>query len=788
MNKKSKMKTSLLVSILVAASAITSLAGLQLVSSVKAAGYTEYTGMLSGAPFAVRFPDQWNGMLAVVCRGYSPTLVTDARSSINSSQINAILNQGFAVAASAYGAKGYCVGRGMNDTFQLTTYLKATYHITGKVFLIGMSMGGNIALLLGVKYPDVYSGVIDMYGTKDLKNQYETKIRWTNLTDTALTAELTALTAPIPPFPFSSLSAIRSFCRLASSDIALETGGIPTNASKAYEDVSPVYHANIAVPIITVHGTSDVIVPFYESISYQSSVARAGCSNLYRLYNVTGGQHANSLVNAEIPGRFAELVTWTNQLTTWALVNDGRAVKAYPNLREYVWEKNATLPPNGQYDKISLHRLVRTETIPRGVILVCPGTNGNAEQLFSNPTDENWTKYENYSQPIYWANRGYDVYGIDYRTHFVPTSLNDSQLSFMANWGYDQWMSDMKEAVEKVKEVSGYERIFLAGISFGGNVVMNHAAKYWQYDLKGIILLDAGPGTSNPNPANTFNLTTALAQMNEKKAWASEMGAPFKGSIFIMKYALENPGAPATVPLTNEPLYPPVNPITNKTWANITEWAQNYFRSATSNTNFTGGYGDYRVMMQFFATSDRYWPARLTLERNAWWNWTNCPYVAYDYDDHYSGINVPLLGFTSQNYGVKSWGKVSRGIASYDVTGIFLPYYGHLDVFMGRYSARDVSQPALNWMVGEVNGLKATAFTDVTLPPGWTWNFFVHDTGGVGTHTYQWYQDNGMLQGQTTMILPVTKNTPGTYTFYCKVTDAEGGTTNSNAVTLTVSG
>jgi hypothetical protein len=104
------------------------------------------------------------------------------------------------------------------------------------------------------------------------------------------------------------------------------------------------------------------------------------------------------------------------------------------------------------------------------------------------------------------------------------------------------------------------------------------------------------------------------------------------------------------------------------------------------------------------------------------------------------------------------------------------------------YSARDVSQPALDWMRSQLVGLKATAFCDVTVMPGWTWWFFAHSTGGIGTHTYQWYEGTTLLQGQTSMVLPVTKNTPGTYTFYCKVTDSEGTTINSNNVKLTVLG
>jgi hypothetical protein len=82
----------------------------------------------------------------------------------------------------------------------------------------------------------------------------------------------------------------------------------------------------------------------------------------------------------------------------------------------------------------------------------------------------------------------------------------------------------------------------------------------------------------------------------------------------------------------------------------------------------------------------------------------------------------------------------------------------------------------------------ATAFSSVTVLRGWTWYFFAHSNGGVGAHMYQWYENTTLLQGQTSMVLSVTKTVAGTYTFYCKVTDAQGMTVTSNGVTLTVIG
>jgi alpha-beta hydrolase superfamily lysophospholipase len=784
MHKNMKTKTSSIVILLATSFMLSAFAGSQFTATASAEGYTEYVGTLDGAQFVVRFPDSWNGMLAITCRGFSPGPVVDARPTITGPRASNLLSKGFALAASTYGANGYCVKKGMNATYQLTRYLVDTYHITGKVFLTGFSMGGNIALLLGEKYPDVYSGVLDMYGAKDPKDMYPTAVRYANMSDAELTAELNALTAPVPPYMFSSLAMLRGFFSIAASAMVAETGGTPANASKAYEDISPMYHANISIPVITVHGTSDALIPYYQAVNYQAAVANAGRSNLYRLYPVVGGQHGDDSVSNELPDRFFELVSWSNALDAWTMTVDGRSMKAYPDLKEYVWQKNATMPPNGQYDKIGLHRLVKTGITPKGVVFLtnCPMW-GTGELRISNPSSDNWTKYENNSQAIYWANRGFDVYAIDYRTHFVPKTLNASQMSFVANWGLDVWVSDIKEAAEKVKEVSGSAKFFISGECTGGMAALNYATKYWKTDLKGIILLDPNfltigyPIVGRMNETNTYNLTAAINNMNSQGNWVYDPMASLKP---LAAYALQNPGAPAEYP-PGTPLTPSINPATNRTWANITE----YFTSTAGGLMGTSG---NISQVEYCMANAEFLPNRIVLESNAMTGWVNCPALTYDYNDHYNEIGVPLLAFDSGLFSNRTGTlRFVNGINSI-VTGIMLPTYGHLDVYVGTNSARDVSQPALDWMRGELAGLKATAFCDVTVLPGWTWWFFAHGTGGVGTRTYQWYEGTTLLQGQTAMVLPVTKNTPGTYTFYCKVTDSEGAAAYSNTVTLKVLG
>lgn len=410
-------------------------------------------------------------------------------------------------------------------------------------------------------------------------------------------------------------------------------------------------------------------------------------------------------------------------LSEWDMTVDGRDVKLHPELREYIWEQER--PPFGPFDRIGLHRLVKTGIEPEGVVFVLPGTWSNGEQLTSNPPEDWWTADEDHSFALFLANRNFDVYAIDYRTHFVNQYLNPTDLGFMAEWGWDEWISDIKESVELAKVVSGVKRIYIAGDSFGGSAAMNYASMYWKEDLKGILLRDGGTGAKYPGlVTNTSNLPLMIAVMNATGKWASEVGgAP--GSIFLMKYADENPTAPAVFPPGHPyegiPLPPVINNHTGLPFANIAEWAAwsiHYAWGPGVVSNIYGGYGDPAVMIHIDATFDRYWPTRLNLESFAIRDWDNCPYVAFDFDDHYCEIDVPILAFTSELMGLAFWGPFRHGIANPDFTGIYLWGYGHLDVYSGEYSAEDVSQPTYEWLMSH---RMLVGYGRIWFDGGWIW-------------------------------------------------------------------
>jgi pimeloyl-ACP methyl ester carboxylesterase len=323
-----KMISILLLTTLLALTTFRVTPPLVLTASAATPAYTETNGILNGAHYTVRIPspiENWNRILWLYCRGYShdkPSGPLINAATGTSSWANGTVALGCAFAITDYGAGGFCERQGMNATYELTQYLLSNYNIA-KVYLVGVSMGGHIALLLGEKYPKVYSGVLDISGSKILAEQYrEASLVASTTNDADLIAHIQSMNGVIPPFPFSmsppplanQLQAYRNFCGNASADIVTELGGTPETKPVAYADSDPLNHADLSIPVITVHGTSDVIVPYSQSLRYRAAIASAGKSNLYRLYTVVGGQHADNAVQTEAGKHMKELMSLSDQL------------------------------------------------------------------------------------------------------------------------------------------------------------------------------------------------------------------------------------------------------------------------------------------------------------------------------------------------------------------------------------------------------------------------------------------------------------------------------------------
>ncbi len=279
--------------------------------------YTETIGKLGGADFLIRLPypiTNWNGELVIFCTGYSTSVIDITKVLPSAHTISSnLIPLGYAIAFSNFGEAGFCRQKAVIRTHQLTEWVVDNYGVTGKIYLIGVSMGGNVALELGAKYPALYDGVIDLCAPKDMAFEYTDKTFLAGLSLPNLQIELSNRGVPFSPLP--SLAAYKFICGKMATDIAAECGGTPDTKLKEYERISPIYSAlGIVVPTITLHGTKDSLVPFAESVAYKNAVTSAGQSDLYRLYIVSDAIHGGSTLFAQLfqppYSAFHQLVDW----------------------------------------------------------------------------------------------------------------------------------------------------------------------------------------------------------------------------------------------------------------------------------------------------------------------------------------------------------------------------------------------------------------------------------------------------------------------------------------------
>ena len=282
-------------------------------------GYTEYVGTLGGANFVLRIPNEdWNGMLVLGCHAYisshmwnnpqaDPPIPQIAQFAMdNLAGIGfpfALVEQGFAYAASTYGEGGFAVKKGMSTTVQLTLFsllmLRCQFRCWRdiKVFIIGQSMGGAIGLLLGAKYPQLYDGVLDISGMRDIVLGYTDSVE--------LIEGYDADPMNVPPAYWPLIPNLR----VMVADMEAEFGGSYDDNPKAYEKLNPVDNAKIRIPMISVTGALDPL-SVNQVNTFKDAVDAAGRSKYYRLYVVPGGLHANALTINEALSHFAELVNY----------------------------------------------------------------------------------------------------------------------------------------------------------------------------------------------------------------------------------------------------------------------------------------------------------------------------------------------------------------------------------------------------------------------------------------------------------------------------------------------
>jgi pimeloyl-ACP methyl ester carboxylesterase len=371
------------------------------------------------------------------------------------------------------------------------------------------------------------------------------------------------------------------------------------------------------------------------------------------------------------------------------------------NLIETVWHTHR--PPEGEYDTVGLRRLIADNNLdPAGVIVYLPPSATSA-RLYTNSQD--------YDFRIYLANRGYDVFSVDYRASFVPSDETD--ISCMAKWTTRVHLDDIQEAVKFVKEMTGAEKVYLAGHSTGARYVYLYAAERWEEDVAGMIVLDGAPWESyGPEELYAMDIDKCYAAL-------SEGDTPENRNLF-KSYGLA-PGDhyyEATVAEFDSEFYEAIGAYLQDLGARSPvpdfDTAKDYIASqfhhvwgAKQFANVLEGYASVGMLVAFVVRAAvPYWPLVDYAEEAYIGNWNGKPpKPELQFHDGICEIDVPLIVFASEEWttalGMQFWYKQLGPVMvkSADTEFHLLENFGHIDVLLGEYAKQQVFEPLYGWLL-----------------------------------------------------------------------------------------
>jgi len=103
-------------------------------------------------------------------------------------------------------------------------------------------------------------------------------------------------------------------------DVEAECGGTPESKPQAYDRLSPTYHPELTIPVISMIARLDRLVPIQHFNDYYDAVQAPGSMDYYRCYKFSS-LHCGPPIVAAIP-------TCLQMLFDWA--TDGSAPAATP--------------------------------------------------------------------------------------------------------------------------------------------------------------------------------------------------------------------------------------------------------------------------------------------------------------------------------------------------------------------------------------------------------------------------------------------------------------------------
>jgi hypothetical protein len=363
---------------------------------------------------------------------------------------------------------------------------------------------------------------------------------------------------------------------------------------------------------------------------------------------------------------------------------------------------------SGPYDQIGVHRVVQ-ETAPNvpahasRAVFLAPGDIWNFRAAFLTGA---------HPIPVFLAQNGIDVWGIDYRWTFVPASVTD--LSFMKDWGLEQDARDLGVAIGAARVTraltgSGFGKVFLLGWSRGGQIgyaYLNGETRVPPAlrQVKGFIPVDIYLKTDQ---ADLQAKACQRAQASEAAIAAGHYAATSGGLIeAIGGAAVADPNGPSAV-------VPGFNNHQAGLFVGEATFALLGGLEPVPFYHFTGGtfdaqgipsgllYSNEADLFHFEIAASPYQPNRELADADT----DTCGQVDVGFDDHLAEIKVPVL-YIGAGGGFGPYGLYTLSLlGSTDVTNhivslapVRIADFGHADLFLANQAPSLAWQPILDWV------------------------------------------------------------------------------------------
>jgi pimeloyl-ACP methyl ester carboxylesterase len=131
------------------------------------------SGEIDGAKYEIQLPKSWNGTLLLYSHGYRQAqpappdfapVTTEASAAPTDEVATALLDQGYALAGSAYKTNGWAVADGVAAGEQLHDWFTKNVGEPARTYVWGESLGGLITEELAEKHPDWIAGAAPACG------------------------------------------------------------------------------------------------------------------------------------------------------------------------------------------------------------------------------------------------------------------------------------------------------------------------------------------------------------------------------------------------------------------------------------------------------------------------------------------------------------------------------------------------------------------------------------------------------------------------------------------------